>query len=175
MTEHGSALIDPTLASKSSFDVQADNVDFASQGAEQHQQQHIDRYQASGSLSAGTSNTLDLAEQTTAEGWRAAAQKAAGPAVAFGADRAEVELTISGIDRDRAGPAIAAVTAVAAAWPPMAPSGRRRRSISFLPPPALPWRILVEGLRGLAATAHAQETSRASRWKLPGWEQRAPP
>ncbi len=166
--EHGNALIDPTLASKSSFDLQADNIDFASQGAGQHQQQHIDRYRASGSLSAGTANTLDLAEQTTAEGWRAAAQKEAGPAVAFGADRAKVELTISGIDRDRAGPAIAAVTALAAAWPPMAPSGRPPTVDQLPPATRAALRTLVEGLRGLAATAHAQETIEGLKVEIAG-------
>jgi hypothetical protein len=156
--EHGSALIDPTFASTSTFDVQANNVDFSAQGSEQHQQQHIDRYRASGSLSAGPAGTLVLAEQTTAEGWRAAAQKAAGPAVAFGADRAKEELSISGLDRDRVAPAIAAVTALVAAWPPMAPSGRPPTVDQLPPVTRAALRTLVEGLHGLAATARAQET-----------------
>lgn len=167
-SEQGSALIDPTLASKSSFDVQAENVDFAAQGPQQHQQQHVDHYQASGSLSAGTANTLDLAEQTTAEGWRAAAQKAAGPAVAFGADRAQAELTISGIGRDRAGPAIAAMTAVVAAWPPMAPSGRPPTLDQLPPATRAALQTLVEGLRGLAATAHVQETVQGLKVEVAG-------
>ncbi|HSU04888.1 MAG TPA: hypothetical protein VLI93_04890 [Acetobacteraceae bacterium] len=151
--QQGSALIDPSLGSASSFKFDADGIDLTADSPTQHQQQHMDSYRASGTLGPGSAGKLELNEETTAEGWRAAARSDTGPAIAFGAERAHALATINGLDRDRVGPALAALAAVITAWPPV--SG----ATDQLPPATrTALRTLVQGLPGIMAAARLEET-----------------
>jgi hypothetical protein len=121
--QQGKGVLDFSFATPSTLEFEADGIDLSAAGADQHQEQHVDHYRASSSLSPAGAGTFDFAEDVTAEGWRAAAQQGDGPAIAFGAERARTQGSIKGLKRDRIGVAIAALAAVAASLPPVASHG----------------------------------------------------
>ena len=76
--QDGRMLIDPSLASPSSFEARLSGVVLDVTGGGQHQRQRIDRYETHGTATPAAGGRLDFVQDATIEGWRIAAEPASG-------------------------------------------------------------------------------------------------
>lgn len=150
---HG--LIDPSLTSRSTLDVDVHDIDVTGDGPRQHQQQHIDEERVHTSLAPGNAG-LDLDQEGTITGWRTATRIQDQPAVAFGIDRMHGTSRIEGLDRDHAAALLAAITSLIATLPP---AGAATHDAAPLSEPArAALRTLITSLRGVVTTIRGEET-----------------
>ncbi len=85
--QDGRMLIDPTLATPSSFEAQLRGVVLDVTGGGQHQRQQMDRYETHGTATQAAGGRLDLVQDAAIEGWRDRRPTRFGGAVrATGAD-----------------------------------------------------------------------------------------
>lgn len=158
------ALIDPSLASPSSFDGQLTGIVVTTTGAHVSREQHIDHYVAAGSLVPATDGLLDLTEDATMAGWRSAAVTATGHAVGSAVHRAEVHVRVKGLAADRVGPTISALVSLVVALP--GPTGVRK--LDLTPEAYAALHRLVLALHGIATSARLDETLDGAQFEMAG-------
>ncbi len=154
-TQASHAVLDPAFATPSSLDMDLGNLGLVTDSPRQHQEQHIDRYLARGTLTPHDGR-MDLVQQGTITGWRSASRVGDTPAMAFGADRIDASGRIDGIDRDHAAALLTAVGGLLATLPPAAAAQPGDAALSAPGRAAL--RALIQSVRGVINGMHGEET-----------------
>jgi hypothetical protein len=166
------ATIDPELKLPSSFGTDGANIVITTTGPSQTQEQHIDRYTATGNATPAPSGLLDVSTTTEVEGWRTGALAVGGVAAGSGVRSATATAHIQGLNPSQVGPAIAALVSLRAALPaPMhAQSGTGNHVwLRDLPPPGLAaLHRLVAALPGIATAFRIDETLEGVQFEIAG-------
>jgi hypothetical protein len=160
------ALIDPSLASPSSFDVQLAGIVVTTTGAHVTREQHIDHYTATGSLVPATDGLLDLTEDATMAGWRSAAVIATGHAVGSAVRHAAVHVEVKGLAADRVGPTVSALVSFGVALPE--PTIPPQVYPDLTPQAYAALHRLVLALRGIATSGRLDETLDGVQFEIAG-------
>lgn len=165
-SQDSQALIDPTLRSRSALHVELHNLTVRSIGPRQTAQQHMGEYQLHATLQPDPAGGLEFGQAATVTGWSSTSQRRGKPALSLGADRIAMNGHIGGLNPDQAGALLSAVSGFVATLPPKAlvqggpaPLGPAQRT-------AL--RRLVESLRGIVISMHAEETIDGLHFTLAG-------
>ena len=164
--------IDPELQLPSSFGADGANIVITTTGPSQTQEQHIDRYTATGNATPVAGGLLDVSTTTEVEGWRTGALALGGVAAGSGVRSATATAHIHGLKPSQVGPAIAALVSLSAALPaPMhAQSGTGNHvRLPDLPPPGLAaLHRLVAALPGIATAFRIDETLEDVQFEIAG-------
>lgn len=154
-TQDSHAVFDPAFASPSHLDIDLGNLGLVTDSANQHQEQHIDRYEAHVGLEP-RDGRVDLVEAGTLTGWRSASRIGDKAAVAFGADRIQANGRVDGIDRDHAAALLTAVSGLLATLPPAAAA--QPGDVALSAPARAALRALIESLRDIVTGVKGEET-----------------
>lgn len=112
---HG--VIDPALATASTFHAEFSSLDMKSENPKQQGEQHIDHYVADASLKPAGGGRLDLTSDGTMEGWKSATEINGQTPVAFGAKTVHAVGHVNGIDRAHVADLLTATRALIGATP----------------------------------------------------------
>jgi len=113
--QDGRMLIDPSLASPSSFEARLRGVTLDVAGGGQAQHQQMDRYETHGTATPAAGGRLDFVQDATLEGWRIAARPASGEAFALQARALRANGRLDGLNPDRLAPLVRGILALVAA------------------------------------------------------------
>jgi len=113
--QDGRMLIDPSLASPSSFEARLRGVVLDVAGGGQRQHQQMDRYETHGTATPAAGGRLDFVQDATIEGWRIAAEPASGEAFALQARTLRANGRLDGLNPDRMAPLVRAIVALTVA------------------------------------------------------------
>jgi hypothetical protein len=113
--QDGRMLIDPSLATPSSFEARLRGIAFDVAGGGQRQRQQIDRYETHGTATPAAGR-LDIVQDATIEGWRIDAEPASGEPFKLQARTLRANGRLDGLNPDRLAPLIRAIVALSASW-----------------------------------------------------------
>jgi hypothetical protein len=148
--------IDPTLVSPSTLHIDLGSLAITTDTATEHQEQLVDRYVADTSLKPVRDGRLDVLMDATMAGWKSAVRAESGSAVAIAARNVHALGRIDGVDRDKVGGLVSAMSGFYRALPP---DVAEKHGKGDLPAPArAQLRAMIEALPDMLAGVRLEET-----------------
>ena len=151
-----SGLIDPSLASESSFAIDMRDVAWTSSGTNLRQEQRFGHYALQGRLTPAAEGRMDVVETGTVDGYTSV-QQHNGMAIKIGVRHIDVTGHVAGLSLDRSAAlmgATAGLVRVAAASQGVRPAGAESLLTGDV---RSGLRAMVEALRGLSSTLDGEE------------------
>ncbi len=169
--QHARATIDPALHLPSSFDLDEAGIIITTSGSHQTQEQRIDRYTATGTVTPRDGGLVDVSTSTHVDGWRSGAMAPNGLAAGSGLRSAEATARIDGLAPSQVGPAVAALVSLGLALP--APRTRNETGSGVGLPELTPAGLaalhrLVAVLPGIATALRIDETLEGVQFEVAG-------
>ncbi len=149
------AVFDPALNSRSELAIDLQGVSLRSDGPQGRQEQRIGEYKIDASLQPTANGLLDFDQTATITAWSNKAQIKGEPDVSFGADRMHATGRITGLNREQAQTLLSATSGFLATLPPGTVGHGKQPKLT--PEGRTALRQLVESLRGIASSIHAEE------------------